>query len=179
MSISGGLTVGSSTSGGISVGGVTTNSSDSLGPLTLVATKITKSVQFVGSDSTFSNPHGLHLYAAHGVYFGKSVSVGGPVTVFAGNTSTDALPANAGIITVSSGYTLATSDSDIQITAVDLDLSGSLDAGSGSAIIHPRVADATVGLGATSGMAMHLDGDELRRLTSTGGLLQRDTLSHP
>lgn len=82
---------------------------------------------------------------------------------FRANADADA--DGTGTFTLGSGMTIQTGmDADIRITAADIDLAGSLDAGEGEVLIE-RSNSGTVGLGAAAG-DMQLSQDELSRITA-------------
>ena len=57
---------------------------------------------------------------------------------------------STGTLTVASTKTVTSNDSDVTITAWDVDMSGSLTAGTKSISIHGSYASQTIGVGATS-----------------------------
>merc|ERR1719460_559297 len=119
VTASGGLTVGSPTNGNITVDGVTEASSDQLGMVVLEATAAGQSVTFNSNPSSFDK--GITVKAASGIVLSDSV-----VT----KSSTTVLSAGIGSLTVAGGKSLDSTGQTLLITANDVDLVGSLDAGS-------------------------------------------------
>lgn len=75
----------------------------------------------------------------------------------------------SGLLTISDGVTVNTSNATLTINATDLDLgtSGALDSGSVSTTITQNTAGGSIGLGDAIG-TMTITGDELQRITATG-----------
>jgi hypothetical protein len=73
-----------------------------------------------------------------------------------------------GTLTLVSTKVITSNKSDVTITAWDIDLAGSLTAGTEAISIHGSAASQTIGLG--SAFNMHLSDDELGKLTSEAGL---------
>ena len=72
-----------------------------------------------------------------------------------------------GILTVAASKTIDGNNSDIIITAWDLDLDGKLKAGTAQVTIHGSKIQQTIGLGDTS-KDLHISSPELQRLTADG-----------
>ena len=74
-----------------------------------------------------------------------------------------------GTLTIVAGRTVTTNDNQLRLSAWDLDLAGSINAGSASLSIHGAKAEQTIGLGDTA-KDMHVDANELSRITVGSGL---------
>lgn len=79
-----------------------------------------------------------------------------------------------GTLTISDRNRVITSDSDMQITAWDVDNQGYAMVGKGSITIHSSFDSQTIGLGGTAGN-MHITTDELRRFGATATEIGSDT----
>jgi hypothetical protein len=77
-------------------------------------------------------------------------------------------PATLGTLTVASTMTLSSTDGDITITAVDIDMAGNMDSGTATIAIHGAKDTQTIGLGAAA--QMHITDGELGKITASGGL---------
>lgn len=163
LDIQGGLTVGNSNSGSIRVGGVSDASTAGIDSLTLVATKIMKTVTFSDDSSAFN--HGVTVMSAYGIRVGESITADGPLTLNAGLNDPSG---EKGVVTVAVGKALQTTGHAVVMTAVDLDLSGRLASEGATTTIHTH-PNTTLALGDTTG-GMHLSDDELGRLTSDAGI---------
>lgn len=74
-----------------------------------------------------------------------------------------------GTFTVAAGKTLTSNDSDMVITAWDIDMQGGLASGVKGTQVHGAQPGQTVGIGFSS-RDMHITGDEMQKITTTGGL---------
>ena len=74
-----------------------------------------------------------------------------------------------GTLTVQTGKTITTSNGIVTITAWDMDMDGSVTAGTDQLVVHGAVATQTFGLG-DAGANMHVEDGELGRMTASGGL---------
>ena len=74
-----------------------------------------------------------------------------------------------GTLTVFNSKTVTTFNGDMTVTAWDIDMAGSVDAGIAAITIHGSTTDQTFGMGQTA-KDMHLTDAEIGRLTGTGGL---------
>ena len=74
-----------------------------------------------------------------------------------------------GSLTVSEAKAIDSNNSDITVTAWDLDLLGFIRAGAGNVCIHGSKPSQTIGVGATN-KDMHMTDGELQRITVNGGL---------
>ena len=111
----------------------------------------------------------LSLFAGAGIMIlddTTSASAGTPVVINADYDS-----AGDGTLTVQTGMTVTTNNSDLTITAWDIDLDGSLTAGTKTIFIHGAKDVQTVGLGATANANMHIEDTELQRMTANSGLI--------
>jgi len=75
-----------------------------------------------------------------------------------------------GTLTVWTGKTVTSNKSDVTITAWDVDMGGSLTAGTRTLCIHGSKVEQTIGLGGTA-KDLHITGPELQRITATGGVI--------
>jgi hypothetical protein len=77
--------------------------------------------------------------------------------------------AGDGTFTVVTGRTVITNNCVLTVTAWDIDLDGGVDSGTEATNIHGAKLSQTIGVGATA-KDMHLENDELQRITMSGGL---------
>lgn len=113
---------------------------------------------------------GLTLNAADGITALNDVTTSGVTTI---NADTDS--DNEGALTISSGRTLSASGNTLAISAADLVLDGSINAGVGALSI-TRTAAGTIGLGTASG-DMTISGAEFGRIIATGLTIGGSTIS--
>jgi filamentous hemagglutinin family protein len=104
---------------------------------------------------------GLTLLANNGVSVFHDLTTGGTTTIDADHNAD-----GAGDLLVSSGRTIATSGSDLSITAADITLDGLINTAQGAATI-TRAAAGTIGLGTATG-DMTLSGMEMGHIVSQG-----------
>jgi hypothetical protein len=97
-----------------------------------------------------------------------------------GKLTVDADPDASGIgtFTVATGKYVDNVNSDIEVTAADLDLAGTLTAGTGSISLHAAGLDRSVGIGATP-KDLHITDDEVSRLFASGGFTLGDIHNGP
>ena len=76
---------------------------------------------------------------------------------------------NDGTLTIVSSKTVNSNDSDVIITAWDIDLDADMITGTGFLSIHGSQSDQTIGLGGTPS-SMHINDSELGRITTDSGL---------
>jgi len=110
----------------------------------------------------------VSLLAKSGVSFIDSMSVvatGSTVTV---NTDTDAN--GDGTLSVAQGKTLHTNNGPLLITTFDIDLNGTIDAGTGSLTVYASLLDQSIGLGAVV-QDMHVTDAELLKMTAKGSII--------
>ncbi|MCC9603439.1 hypothetical protein LOC67_23060 [Stieleria sp. JC731] len=114
-----------STQGNISVDGFTQPSSIT-GDVQLQATGGSSTIAFSGSDTTFEE---VTMTAADGVSLAANVTVlSGDVTIQADSDAGD----GTGTFSIASGFTLDSSNHNVSVTANDIDLQGTINAGTGS-----------------------------------------------
>jgi hypothetical protein len=75
-----------------------------------------------------------------------------------------------GTLTVQTGKTVTSTKSDVTITAWDVDLDGSLTAGTKSIVVHGAQASQTIGIGSSLTRNMEILDVELGRMTAEAGL---------
>jgi hypothetical protein len=145
----GGLTIGTSTSGSLTVDGIYDSSSDTIATLTLRATKHARLVTFVNGPSSFNK--GIIVQGMGGIVLSESVTTqGNGVRLVAGT----------GTVTVLNTKTLSTTNQLLSITADDMDINGAVSSGTAEIYILPTTASHTIGIGATS-KDMHMSDAEL------------------
>jgi hypothetical protein len=77
-----------------------------------------------------------------------------------------------GTLTLQTGKTLTSNNNIVYITAYDVDLDGKITTGTKMTVIQGSQDDQTIGLGAApSPVNMHVEADELERITATGFIL--------
>ena len=74
-----------------------------------------------------------------------------------------------GTLTIATGKSVVSENSPVTISAWDMDLAGSINAGVAEMTIHGAKVSQTIGFGATPAN-MAISDDELGRITATGGL---------
>jgi len=145
----------------MTVASISNFNSDSVGTLSLIATKTGKLVTFasVGSGSTFNK--GINVQAMGGVAFTGSVRA---------RASPSVLNSGLGTVTVSSSQSLLTQGQQLKITADGIDFGGLVSTGFGALIINCYSAGQSVGLGAGAG-SLSIDGSEFDNIVSRGMLI--------
>ena len=157
----GGLTVGSHDSGNIFIAGLTDSSTDTVGVLTLVATKAFRMVTFQSEPSSFNK--GMTIQASSGVQYTTSVvSKSSDVIIYAGT----------GTLTVTNTKALSTSDRKLTLTADDLYLEGDLSTGTAPIQMNCVTPGRVVGFGIKKKFSV--SPKELQRVSSTGFYLGGD-----
>jgi len=109
---------------------------------------------------------GLTLFAGQGVIILDNLTGMAKGHAFVISCDSDAY--FDGNLIVHQGKTVTSNDGDITITAWDLELDGSIDAGTQSIVQHGSQPTMTIGLGA-SNEYMHITDGELGRMSATGG----------
>jgi hypothetical protein len=142
----------------MTVHGVTLASTDTIGTVTLIATKAAMEVEFTSTRSTFM---GLIVQAAAGIDVAAGVETTTYPTSMHAGTST---------LTIASTKALQTTNQALTITALDIDAVGEIVAGTGQISIHGTTASHTISLGASTGHHMHIVAAEFARTTGTAGL---------
>jgi hypothetical protein len=160
ITATGGLTIGSSTSGSLNVDGLT-EGTDNVGAVTLIATRATRTVNFNVNPSFFNQA--LTVQAMGGVTVRQSViTINGATVVNAGT----------GTLTVGTARTLSTTNQHLTITADNIDMTGSAAISSGTAALKMECTTGglAVGLGSIgqSVLPFWLSGNELQRITANG-----------
>ena len=156
-----GFTLGSSSNGSITVNRVTDTNSDTMGTISLLATKQAKLVTFKLAPSSFNK--GIVVQAKGGIVLSESVTTKA--------CSTD-LITGTGSLTIVSAKSLITTGQLLTVTADDIDFHSNAAFSSGTALtnIYCYTPDTTIGLGSAS-RDMSLTGAELQMMTVTGLLL--------
>ena len=113
-----GLTIGGATAGSIVVDGVDLTSSDSVGLISLVASRDGSTVTFANTPSSFDK--GVVVQGMAGVTLDTDLTTKGSET---------ALNSGTGTLTVSSGQVLSTSGQVLTMTVDNIDLRGSITSG--------------------------------------------------
>ena len=150
------------TTGNISVVGASQPMTIS-GTVSMLANGATSQVTFETTASTFRT---LAVEANEGITidFDLTTTVGGMTF----NANLDASADDSGTFSVGSGVAVDSTDQAISITANDVDIVGTVDAGTAAiSITEADGAGILLGTGATSA-ALHLSGTELGQLTATG-----------
>jgi len=109
----------------------------------------------------------LHLVANTGLVMLSDFNGIFPRQPLALNVDSDA--DGDGMLTVAQGKVLFTNDGPVTITAWDIDLAGTLNAGAGSLTIHPSKIGESIGIGAVA-QDMHISDDELVKMTARGSI---------
>jgi hypothetical protein len=168
MSAASGLTLSNNTltaSGNISLDADSTNSG--AGQLTLASgTTVTSSAGSISLAATtggISTTESLTLNATNGVKIEDSLTTTGAVNIDADTDNN-----GSGDFTISSG-SLSTTNNTLTVTADDLDLSGTLDSGTGSTTINTSDSG-SLGVGFSSGFGMNLTTTEQGKIIGTGDL---------
>jgi len=167
---SGGLTLGSSTSGSMTVNGMADANSVAVGPVTLLATKATKTVTFATAASLFNK--GITVQASEGVTLQVDVTTvnsASTINAGAGDPST-----TAGTLTIVDTKTFSTTNQELILSAFEINIQGTttgggLTSGTAAMTIHGSEAAQTIGLGAGSGN-LALSDAEIGQITATAGL---------
>jgi hypothetical protein len=157
---SGGLTIGSATSGSLTVNALTDTNTDSLGTVSLVASGGSAKVIFLAASDSSVFSKGIVVNAGAGAEIGQAVTTKAVTVVNAG----------AGTLTVATGKQLSSTNQLLTITADDIDLVGTINTGTSSLTIGCSTADRTVGVGTGSG-ELSVDANELAAITSAGLLI--------
>jgi hypothetical protein len=152
-----GLTVGTSVGGEIQVKGVLDGSSDSVGTITLVATKDARAIAFVSSSSEFNK--GIVVQAMDGVVLSESVTTKNwPTLIYAGTGTIESI----------SSRSLVSTNQMLTLTADDVVFQGDLvDSGTALLTITPLTVGNTVGIGVDT-TDMDISGAEVAVLTTSG-----------
>ncbi len=151
-----GLTIGDNNDGNITVNGISAaNSNNISGTLSL---NTGGSASFDTADSTFN---ALAVNAVNGITLNRSVTTDTGSASF--NSDSDAN--GTGDFTIAASQTLSTNNNTASITANDITLTGSINAGA-SGNVNLLISDSgTIGIGATAGN-WTLDGAELQNITA-------------
>ncbi|MEL6108206.1 MAG: hypothetical protein AAFU85_19445, partial [Planctomycetota bacterium] len=149
------------TNGNISVAGVTQTSSVG-GSVTLIADGASSQVTFATSASSFRT---LVVQANEGISIDQNLSTTeGTLTL---NANLDAGDGN-GSLSIGTGVSINSDNEAVEISADDVDILGTIDAGSSAiSITESEGAGILIGTGG-SGTELELTGTELSQLTSTG-----------
>ena len=159
----GGFTIGDATTGSISVTGITMSNSDTVGTLTLVATKSAAGVTFESTISSFQK--GLVIQTDAGISVDTTVTTNGSPCTFNCGTGT---------LSITALKSLSTTDQLLLITANDIKVDGTLEAGVMN--VACTTAGRTLGLGhgtklaglSGGGPQFVMDTDELQKTTNKG-----------
>ena len=106
----------------------------------------------------------LSLIANNGVYMSENMNTQTSNKALVMNADSDS-SGSSGTLTVASSKTVTSNNSDVTITAWDIDLQGSLTAGTASIKLHGAESSQTIGIGGTV-KNMQLSNGELARITS-------------
>ncbi|MEL6108803.1 MAG: hypothetical protein AAFU85_22575 [Planctomycetota bacterium] len=135
------------------------------GTMTFTANGATSAISFANNASAFAE---LDLRANDGVSVDADLTLTGALIVAADSDAGD----QAGTFRVGAGASVDTSNQTVTITANDVDLAGSLQAGSASVVIIDSDGSG-IGLGDTSVTdGLNISGSELQGIGSTGLTLQ-------
>jgi len=151
-----GLNIGDNTDGNLTIDGISAANSNNISGT--VALNTGGSASFDTADSTFN---ALAVNAVNGITLNRSVTTDTGSAAF--NSDSDAN--GTGDFTIAASQTLTTNSNGLSITANDITLTGSIDAGA-SGNINLLISDSgTIGIGATAGN-WTLDGAELQNITA-------------
>jgi hypothetical protein len=153
----GGLEIGTVNSASVTINGVTDSSSDSVGTLTIVATKTSRTVLFSSYASVFNK--GIIVQASGGVILSQSVTTRAGATVVRAGTAS---------LTILDRRTLSTTNQFLTVTADDIDIQGTGGVSTGTAgmVIATETAK-SIGLGTTAN-DMDIEAEELQKVTAEG-----------
>jgi hypothetical protein len=153
----GGFTVGDIHNGDITVDGIQDENSRMMGRLTLVATKVGKTVSFANQTSTFNK--GITVQAGAGIILQESLTTKQETTILSGGTGT---------LTIATTKSLSTTGQFLLITADDIDLQGdaSISSGSAATVIAPATSK-TIGIGTTTEQ-MAISNVEMQGIVTNG-----------
>jgi filamentous hemagglutinin family protein len=152
------LVVGDTTTGNLYIDGVTATDVANIANVTLNATNAGSMVAFMGSGSTFQ---GLTLNSDAGITLNLDLTTTGVTTIDADSDND-----GTGDFTVNSGITLNTTNSNLLITANDINLSGTtaLNAGTGDVTITISIVANNIAVGDDAVGTLKVDDQELSRI---------------